>query len=259
MRLTADLISKSPNFLNPLKERELDLRGNKLTVIENLGATQDRNDCIDLSDNQIAVFENFPLLSRLKMLMLSNNKIAKIAGGLGDVLPALETVILTNNKLANLSDIDTLAELQSLRRLCLWDNQITKKPHYRLYVIHKLPKLMQLDFKKIRENEREASVKMFGVSSKQASKPKSTGTMTSTTTSTASSSGSAASKANEDIQRKAERQAQEVAARERAKEIDQIKSAITTASSLAEVDRLTQALQTGGLPEQQQEGDSMHQ
>lgn len=27
MRLTADLIAKQPQFINPLKERELDLRG----------------------------------------------------------------------------------------------------------------------------------------------------------------------------------------------------------------------------------------
>lgn len=27
MRITAELISKSPQFLNPLRERELDLRG----------------------------------------------------------------------------------------------------------------------------------------------------------------------------------------------------------------------------------------
>jgi len=68
VRLTADLIWKSPHFFNPVKERELDLRGipisltplhlspsslslfdnnfvmfftgNKIAVIENLGATE---------------------------------------------------------------------------------------------------------------------------------------------------------------------------------------------------------------------------
>ena len=58
MRLTADLIARSDSYFNPLKERELNLRGilhafcsdvllfdngllgNKIAIIENLGATQ---------------------------------------------------------------------------------------------------------------------------------------------------------------------------------------------------------------------------
>jgi len=233
MRLTADLVSRAPNFLNPLRERELDLRGNKLTVIENLGATEDRNDCIDLSDNQIAILENFPLLNRLKMLLLNNNKVSKIIIGLGSSLPNLETLVLTNNKLLNLADIDALAEFPSLVRLSLLENPITKKPHFRLYVIHKLPNLKLLDFKKVKEQERTAAEKMFGPVSKGQPAQK-------------------LSKADEEAKRKAEKQAQEVAAREKAKEVEAIKSAISTATSLAEVDRLSQALQTGHLP---QEGD----
>jgi len=40
VRLTAELIITSPAFVNTLKERELDLRGNKISQIENLGATE---------------------------------------------------------------------------------------------------------------------------------------------------------------------------------------------------------------------------
>ncbi|CAN1732008.1 U2 small nuclear ribonucleoprotein A' [Linum perenne] len=40
VRLTADLIWNSPHFFNAIKERELDIRGNKIPVIENLGATE---------------------------------------------------------------------------------------------------------------------------------------------------------------------------------------------------------------------------
>ena len=90
VRLSADLILKSPQFSNTLKEREIDLRGafplpalccvpacpltaglamsvthrpltrfshhcpgNKIPSIENLGATMDAFDTIDLSDNEI--------------------------------------------------------------------------------------------------------------------------------------------------------------------------------------------------------------
>jgi len=40
MRLNAELIARSPAFINALKDREIDLRGNKIAVIENLAAVQ---------------------------------------------------------------------------------------------------------------------------------------------------------------------------------------------------------------------------
>jgi U2 small nuclear ribonucleoprotein A' len=42
MRLTTDLIHSSLSYLNPLKERELDLRGHKIPAIENLGVAKVR-------------------------------------------------------------------------------------------------------------------------------------------------------------------------------------------------------------------------
>jgi len=161
-RLTADLIARSPTFLNTLRQRELELRGNKIPVIENLGATEDQYDAIDLSDNEIRKLENFPQLRRLQTLLLSNNRIARIAPKLHEQLPNLETLVLTNNQLSQLSDLDPLADVDaSLRYLSLLDNPITKRPHYRAYVIRKLPHLRVLDFKKVKKQEREAAEKLF--------------------------------------------------------------------------------------------------
>eukprot|EP01117_Protostelium_nocturnum_P011119 TRINITY_DN4039_c0_g1_i1.p1 TRINITY_DN4039_c0_g1~~TRINITY_DN4039_c0_g1_i1.p1 ORF type:complete len:471 (-),score=145.97 TRINITY_DN4039_c0_g1_i1:26-1438(-) len=162
MRLTADLISRSSTYWNPLKEREIDLRGNKIGVIENLGATQDQFDSFDLSDNELAKLENFPQLNRLRTLLLNNNKIEKISSTFGESLPHLETLVLTNNKLANFEDLEPLTSLYRLERLSLLDNLVTKKQHYRLYVIHKIPHLKQLDFRKIKKKERDASEKLYG-------------------------------------------------------------------------------------------------
>jgi hypothetical protein len=111
---------------------------------------QDQYDTIDFSDNEIEKLENFPLLPRLQSIYLNNNHISKITPGISDSLPKLDTLILTNNRLVNLHDIDPLAEISTLRTLSLIDNVIQKKPHYRLYVIHKLPLLRLLDFKKIK-------------------------------------------------------------------------------------------------------------
>lgn len=70
--------------------------------------------------------------------------------GYAAALPKLETLVLTNNRLSNLVDLDSLAKLANLQYLCLLDNLVTKKPNYRLYLIHKLPKLRLLDFKKVK-------------------------------------------------------------------------------------------------------------
>jgi hypothetical protein len=52
--------------------------GNKIGAIENLGATQNQFDAIDLSDNEIVKLEGFPPLSRLHTLLLNNNRIARV-------------------------------------------------------------------------------------------------------------------------------------------------------------------------------------
>jgi len=162
MKLTPDLIRGAPTYINPLKERELSLRGYKISKIENLGVTEDQYDVIDLSDNEILKLENFPLLQRLQALLLNNNRLCRIAQGLEAFLPRLATLILTGNKLTNLSDLDNLAALPCLVHLSLLNNPVTKQENYRLYVIHKFPKLKVLDFKKIKPKERKEAIKKFG-------------------------------------------------------------------------------------------------
>jgi U2 small nuclear ribonucleoprotein A' len=154
VRLTADLIWKSPHFFNTIKDRELDLRGNKISVIENLGATEDQFDTVDLSDNEIVKLENLPFLNRLGTLLINNNRITRINPNIGEFLPNLHTLVLTNNRIVNLLEIDPLTSLPKLHFLSLLDNNITKKPNYRLYVIHKLNSLRVLDFKKVKNKER---------------------------------------------------------------------------------------------------------
>jgi U2 small nuclear ribonucleoprotein A' len=150
MRLTADLILSSPAFINPVQDRELDLRGNKLSIIENLGATQDQYDTINLNDNDIQKLEGFPLLKRLKSIYISNNRISRIAPRFGQNLPSLETLILSFNKIESLQELDNLSDLKNLRVISLEKNPVTTKPNYRLYLISKLPRIKLIDFKKVK-------------------------------------------------------------------------------------------------------------
>jgi U2 small nuclear ribonucleoprotein A' len=162
VRLTAELILTSPAFVNPLKERELDLRGNKIPQIENLGATEDHFDVLDLSDNDITKFDGFPLLNRVTSIFASNNRIATIAEDLGSKVANLETLVLINNRVENLADLDPLATCKKLSTLSLLKNNVTNKPHYRLYLINRVPSLKILDFRKVKEKERTEAKKLFG-------------------------------------------------------------------------------------------------
>lgn len=67
MKLTPDLVEGAYQFINKsTRDRELDLRDYKINVIENLGATLDQFDCIDMTGNDVRRLDGFPLLSRLK-------------------------------------------------------------------------------------------------------------------------------------------------------------------------------------------------
>lgn len=78
------------------------------------------------------------------------NYFRRIAEGLGEVIPNLETLILTNNHIQELGDLDPLAELPKLTYLSLLSNPVANKQHYRSYVISKLPNLRVLDFRKVK-------------------------------------------------------------------------------------------------------------
>jgi hypothetical protein len=139
-RLTS---SSWPN-LNPTNET-----GNKIGAIENLGATQNQFDAIDLSDNEVVKLEGFPPLTRLHTLLLNNNRIARVGKNLEQQLPMLSSLILTNNRLTNLADVDPLAGFKHLKHLSVMGNPVTKKANYRLYVVFRLPHLKTLDFRKV--------------------------------------------------------------------------------------------------------------
>lgn len=168
MKITADLIDLSARFTNCLKERELDLRGNKIPVIENLAITRDKYDTIDLSNNELRLLNNFPTLSNLKTLYCANNFIVKLDNDLVGRLPGLETLVLANNRLDDFESIANLSLFPKLHTLSLVDNVVCKRPNYRLYVISRCPRLKFLDFNKVTVREREEAGKMFSTARKHA-------------------------------------------------------------------------------------------
>jgi len=224
MRLTPEVLEQADVKLNPSFEVEIDLRGNKFAAIENLGVTDNYYESIDLSDNEIAKLENFPLLTRLKTLFFNNNRIARIETGLEKSLPSLETLILTNNRIARLGDLNPLSTVKSLRCLSLLSNPVSKLKHYRLYVIHVLPFLKLLDFSKVKWKERLLARKIF-----EGEKGETLLSMLAESTTMATDSGP------------------RVSGISRSK--TQVQDAIRNAKSLEEVQKIEAALASGGSVE----------
>lgn len=165
MRLTAELIQNSLSYLNPLKERELDLRGQRIPTIENLAAAGP-HDCIDFTDNDIQVLGNFPLSPRITTLLMARNRISSIQPNLSRSLPNLANLVLSNNNLAELADLDALSGFPHLTHLALVDNPVVKREHYRYWVLWQCPNLRFLDFAKVKQAEKERSLELFGTAKK---------------------------------------------------------------------------------------------
>ncbi|XP_059361982.1 U2 small nuclear ribonucleoprotein A'-like [Carassius carassius] len=228
VKLTAELIEQAAQYTNPVRDRELELRGYKIPVLENLGATLDQFDTIDLSDNEIRKLDGFPLLKRLKTLLMNNNRICRIGENLEQSLPDLKELILTSNNIQELGDLDPLASVKSLSLLSLLRNPVTNKKHYRLYVINKIPQIRVLDFQKVKMKERQEAEKMFkGKRGAQLAKDIAKQTKTFTP-------GAALQT--------------EIKTGPSAADVEAIKNAIANATSLAEVERLKGLLQSGQIP-----------
>ena len=141
------------------------MRGYKIPYLENLAATNDQFECIDLTENDITRLEELPRLSRLETLLLANNKISAVEPDFAEMCPKLQSLILTNNRVSRLEEVDLLASCTTLVRLSLLGNLVCNLPNYRLYTIGRIPSLKVLDFQQVTQLEKEMAKKIFITSS----------------------------------------------------------------------------------------------
>lgn len=83
-------------------------------------------DAIDFTDNDIQVLSNFPLSPRIRTLLLARNHVTTIHPSLATSIPNLTNLVLASNDLAELADLDTLANFGRLTHLVLTDNPVAK-------------------------------------------------------------------------------------------------------------------------------------
>ncbi|PLW08072.1 hypothetical protein PCASD_02877 [Puccinia coronata f. sp. avenae] len=161
-RMSPELLLSSHSYLNPLSDRELDLRGYQIPAIENLGVTKDSLDSIDLTDNSIRSLINFPKMTRLKHLYLSNNPLTFISPKLPQALPNLNSLVLSNCNLSNFNQLFLiLKQFNRLEFLVLTGNPVCKMKLYRDWCIYNCPKVRILDFRRVKDKDRKTATELF--------------------------------------------------------------------------------------------------
>ncbi|KAG9075592.1 U2 snRNP complex subunit [Ceratobasidium sp. UAMH 11750] len=247
MKLTPEVLAAAQSHINPLKDRELNLRGHKISAIENLGVTHDQHDTIDFTDNALTSLSNLPRLHRLHTLLLSSNRISHIAPSIAVSAPRLKTIVLTNNAIAELADLSPLGTLKHLEFLSLLGNPVREKKNYREWVVWKCStSLRVLDFQRIKDKERKTAETLFVTAE---------GLPTALATSiqeaaSAQPTGLTFTPGGEEINDdrpgpKAGAAGRLMTAEERAR----VREAITRAGSAEEIKRLERALRDGYVPE----------
>ncbi len=103
-----------------------DSTGHKIPTIENLGVAGPQ-DAIDFTDNDLTTISNFPLSPRLNTLLCARNRIQNVDKKIGEQLPNLKALVLTNNHVKELADLEGLRGCGALTHLSLLENPVTKK------------------------------------------------------------------------------------------------------------------------------------
>ncbi|CAL5367388.1 unnamed protein product [Camellia sinensis] len=141
------------NAFESLELSRLVVNQNKKNLLENwlaedkLECSEELGDLVKTVDNDLAlkIYIKARVTPKVVIAFAEKREFDKILIHSKQFLPKLHTLVLTNNQLTNLVEIDPLASLPKLQFLSLLDNNITKKPNYHLYVIHKLKSLRLLD------------------------------------------------------------------------------------------------------------------
>ncbi|PPQ92674.1 hypothetical protein CVT25_013981 [Psilocybe cyanescens] len=240
MKLTPELLAQASSQLNPLKERQLDLRGYKIPAIENLGVTRDQHDSIDFTDNAIITLGNLPLLKRLQTLLLANNRIHNISASIHLSVPNLQTLVLTNNNIFELGDLEPLKELKHLKYISLLGNPVQEKKWYREWLAWRIPGLRVLDFQRIRDKERAQAKSLFVTAD---------GLPTALATTISSTVTAHSTKAVLTIDEPKAAPTGKAGRLMSKEDQEKVKAAIAKATSIEEVRRLERSLREGFVPE----------
>ncbi|XP_072003581.1 leucine-rich repeat and guanylate kinase domain-containing protein [Engystomops pustulosus] len=137
--------------------KHVDLAHNNIHTISGFGHLPIRT--LSLASNQIKNISGLEKLKSLQMLDLSSNQITSLEGLEG--LEFLQILDLQDNEICQISEIAFIEDLPLLHILNLLKNPVQEQAEYWLSVLFMLPRLTELDQKKIRVEEKVAAVNKY--------------------------------------------------------------------------------------------------
>ncbi|CUF01503.1 U2 small nuclear ribonucleoprotein 40K, putative [Bodo saltans] len=159
MRLDEGTILRSPQIMNPLGERELDLRGNGLTLLDEgpLLQLDDSFDVMDLTDNSLTSLEYIPEMKRLTTLIAHRNKLQRVSLSAALRLPHLHSFVADDNNFSSLDQLVVFGKFPLLERISLGgSNPVARHEHFRSFLMYLCPKLKLINFQRVLAVERAA-------------------------------------------------------------------------------------------------------
>uniref|UniRef100_A0A3P9NN09 Acidic leucine-rich nuclear phosphoprotein 32 family member n=1 Tax=Poecilia reticulata TaxID=8081 RepID=A0A3P9NN09_POERE len=143
-RIHLELRNRTPSDLQ-VKELVLDNCRSNEGKIEGLTDEFEELEFLSTINVGLTTVAHLPKLKKLKKLELSDNRISGGLEVLADKCPNLTHLNLSGNKIKDLSTIEPLKELGSLKSLDLFNCEVTNLNEYRDNVFKLLPQLTYLD------------------------------------------------------------------------------------------------------------------
>ncbi|KAG7697653.1 hypothetical protein KL930_000292 [Ogataea haglerorum] len=162
MRLTPILIQEAPCFRNPAGEHVLSLRNLQIAFIESFNETDDVNEALDLTNNEIRTLSFNTRLRRIKTLLLARNQIVDIDANIAALLPRLNTLSLVENNISHLSNLLPLRHCRNLENIYLTGNPVTTSRYYKEFVVWLIPGLTVLDFERVKPRLKKSAEELLG-------------------------------------------------------------------------------------------------
>ncbi|EPY25221.1 U2 small nuclear ribonucleoprotein A' [Strigomonas culicis] len=177
MRLTVDHIRRAPQFVNTLQQREVDLRGLRISSLDEnaLLCLYDGFDVINLTSNALTALEYFPqknvdrgtdtTMRRVVTLIVHRNQIQKVSvPSCVLALPNVEHFLADDNNLKTLTDILFLRfwkqlQIVSLELNPVWTQNMEgyEESKLRALLVFLCPKLKLINYQRVTQKDRDAA------------------------------------------------------------------------------------------------------
>jgi len=134
--------------------RILHLPGNEISKLEGLHNMEQLRELV-LDKNRVKQFDekSFEGLRALRELRVEDNGLKSLSN-MGP-LPRLRALYLSLNRIVELSELEKLRQLRHLLVIHMGQNPVSRKPQYRLQLLHCVPSARAVDGKEVTAEERE--------------------------------------------------------------------------------------------------------